>query len=88
MTAFQLCKFCRDNNVMVVIRDYSYIGQSVTVYRVRGNDKPDVKCKFIIDPDMPDMNDDIGDTVFENFIEKAIRSIEKKIQEDAQNNDA
>lgn len=81
MTAFQLCKFCRDNNVIVVIRDYSYIGQSVTVYRKQGDDKPDVKCNFIIDLNMPDM-DDIGDTVFENFIERAIYSIEKKIQED------
>ena len=83
MTAFQLCKFCKDNNVMVVIRDCSYMpGQSVIVYREQGDDKPDVKCKFIIDPDMPGMNDDFGDTLFENFMEKAIYSIEKKIQED------
>lgn len=81
MTAYELCKFCRDNKVTVKIYpDWVVDGmQAVNMYKDPENGTPPLKYRHIFDADWPEEK---ADELFETVLRNGLNAINKKLEEE------
>lgn len=80
MTAYELCKFCRDNRVEVRISpDWVVDGsQAITMYKYPEAGTPPLKYRHIFYADWPE---EATDKLFETVLRNGLNAINKKLEE-------
>lgn len=89
MTAFQLCKFCRDNRVEVRISpDWVSAGmQAVTMRKDPEDGIPSLNYRYVFDADYwrSYLPEEKADELFEIVLRNGLNTINKMIQEGGKN---
>ena len=89
MTAYELCKFCRDNRVEVRISpDWVEDGsQAITMYKDPEDGTPSLKYSYVFDADYwkSYLPVEKADKIFECVLRNGLNAINKMIQEGGEN---
>ena len=82
MTAYELCKFCRDNRVEVRISPDGVVNgcQAITMYKYPEDGSPTLKYGHIFYTDLPE---EAADKLFETVLRNELNAINKKLEEGA-----
>lgn len=82
MTAYELCKFCRDNRVEVRISPDGVVNgsQAITMYKYPEDGSPTLKYRHIFYADWPE---EAAEKLFETVLRNELNAMNKKLEEGA-----